>query len=179
MVAPFYTQSCLPVQASRRTPRSPQATTRHQLPPKLTHYQGRPALGAGPSVCYPDARMSKCLHRSAARLVLLVVLVAEVFAFVPQLHGHELGGGPTRPPATTATPATAAATAPGMRAAHGARTAEQDCPACRLASLASVLTRTLPLVVSLPRAAGAALPPLCGGRGPATDRPCGRAPPLA
>jgi hypothetical protein len=132
--------------------------------------------------------MSKRVHRSAARLVLLVVLVAEIFAFVPQLHGHDLGSGPTRPSATSGTlaptaPATAsaggAAAAAAMRVAQGAKAGEQDCPACRLASLATVLTRTLPLVVSLPRAAGVSLPPLCGGRAPAADRPCGRAPPLA
>lgn len=128
---------------------------------------------------YPDARMSKRAHRSAARLVLLVVLVAEIFAFVPQWHGCEMGAWPAGPASGPAASARGAAAAPGVRAAHGARTAEQDCPACRLASLAMVLAGTLPLVVSLPRGAGAALAPLCGGRGPAADRPCGRAPPLA
>jgi hypothetical protein len=120
--------------------------------------------------------MSKRVHRSAARLVLLVVLVAEIFAFVPQLHGHEMGSATSRPAGISAR---RTAASPAVRAARGAGTGEQDCPACRLASLATIHTRTLPLVVSLPRAAGAALPPLCAGRGPAADRPCGRAPPLA
>lgn len=133
--------------------------------------------------------MSQRAVRSFARFVLLLLLVAEGFAAAPQLHGHGLGAAAAA--ARDSRDSRDSNAASGARrggaplqivriaAAPRAGSPERDCPACRLASLARILTGTGSLVRALPRACGAPCMQLRGSHGVAIDCPCGRAPPLA
>jgi hypothetical protein len=109
-------------------------------------------------------------HRFVARCAVLLLLAAEVFAQAPQLHGHDLG---------SAAALRGASAASSVSAERGARAADGDCLACRLASLATVLPGALPLAVALPRAGGAPPLPQHACPGPAAASSRGRAPPLA
>lgn len=121
--------------------------------------------GVLPFVAMPVRR-----PRRAALLVCVLFLAAEIFAFAPLLHAHcgLLAGS-------------AGATAPGLRGplrgVAPAPPAQDECPACRIASLAMVAQGRPPLALPLPRLAQAA-----GASGErrcwlTLDRPCGRAPP--
>jgi len=108
--------------------------------------------------------------RRAALLVCVLFLAAEIFAFAPLLHAH-----------CGLLAVNAASPAPGCRGAlRGVAPAlpvQDDCPACRIASLVMVTQGRPPLALPLPRlaqAAGAPIEPRCWLT---LDRACGRAPP--
>jgi hypothetical protein len=108
--------------------------------------------------------------RRAALLVCVLFLAAEIFAFAPLLHAHcgLLSGS-------------AGAMAPGfrgpLRGVAPAPPAQDECPACRIASLVMVAQGRPPLALPLPRLAQAAGAPAEHRCWLTLDRPCGRAPP--
>lgn len=123
----------------------------------------------------PDPR-----PRRAALLVCVLFLAAEIFAFAPLLHGHcslLLG--------SVGSVGSAAGTAAGFRgplrsavtATATATPAQDECPACRIASLVMVAQGRPPLILPLPRLAQAAGAPTERRCWLTLDRACGRAPP--
>jgi hypothetical protein len=90
--------------------------------------------------------------RRAALVVCVLFLAAEIFAFAPLLHAHcgLLAGS-------------AAAGAPDsselLRGGAPVSPAQNECPACRIASLVMVAQGRPPLVLPLPRLVAAAAAP--------------------
>lgn len=124
--------------------------------------------------------------RRAALLVCLLFLAAEIFAFAPLLHGDrcsllvkggeggERGEGVER---VASGADTAAGSSGTLRGAAPASPAQDECPACRIASLVLVAQGRPPLVLPLPRLAQAAGAPAERRCWLTLDRACGRAPP--
>jgi len=103
-------------------------------------------------------------------MVCVLFLAAEIFAFAPLLHGQ-----------CCVLARSAAGTAPGssgpLRSAAPATPAQDECPACRIASLVMVAQGRPPLILPLPRLAQAAGAPAERRCWLTLDRACGRAPP--
>jgi hypothetical protein len=110
--------------------------------------------------------------RRAALLVCLLFLAAEIFAFAPLLHGQccVLAGSAAGAAVGSSGPLRSAVTAK-------ATPAQDECPACRIASLVLVAQGRPPLVLPLPRLAQAAGAPAERRCWLTLDRACGRAPP--
>jgi len=111
--------------------------------------------------------------RRAALLVCLLFLAAEIFAFAPLLHGQCC----VLAESVGSAAGTAAGSSGPLRSAAPAIPAQDECPACRIASLVLVAQGRPPLVLPLPRLAQAAGAPAERGCWLTLDRACGRAPP--
>jgi len=111
--------------------------------------------------------------RRTVLLVCLLFLAAEIFAFAPLLHAHcSLLSGSVGSAAGTA-----AGSSGPLRSAAPATPAQDECPACRIASLVMVAQGRPPLILPLPRLAEAAGAPAERRCWLTLDRACGRAPP--
>ena len=117
--------------------------------------------------------------RRAALLVCLLFLAAEIFAFAPLLHAHcgLLAGSVGSVGSVGSAAGTAAGSSGPLRSAAPATPAQDECPACRIASLVMVAQGRPPLILPLPRLAEAAAAPTERHCWLTLDRACGRAPP--
>ncbi|HEY6322022.1 MAG TPA: hypothetical protein VJA16_10740 [Thermoanaerobaculia bacterium] len=117
--------------------------------------------------------------RRAALLVCVLFLAAELFAFAPLLHAHcsLLAGSVGSVGSVGSAAGTAAGSSGPLRGAAPASPAQDECPACRIASLVMVAQGRPPLILPLPRLAEAAGAPTERRCWLTLDRACGRAPP--
>jgi hypothetical protein len=118
--------------------------------------------------------------RRVTWLVSVLFLAAEIFAFTPQLHGHRaiaLGDAPVR--GAVAPAGNGARVADHGSSAPWSPATQDECGACRIASLAFVAQAPTLVVEPLPRPAERAVTPVAVGRWLTVDSATGRAPPRA